>query len=427
MTQEVGGASGPLLATLPFSLTDQDTRAIRVDLHGTTLDLTVDGSAAGTLAVPAGSVGSVGFDARGVAVDFAALRLTFGCPDDRDCDGVPDGSDNCPTVDQPDQTDTDGDGLGNPCDTDDDGDGLSDDTDRCPLVADPTNADSDGDGLGDVCDACPQDVANDVDRDGVCADVDNCPFDSNPAQENRDADAEGDLCDLDDGLIVVRWTDKTHLSYQREVPYDAFNLYRRSVSDLRATGIYVPNPQTAPGWRTCNLTDNPTLTTTNPPPGEAWLYFVDGSAGGVDGGLGENSSGIERPNDYPCRCPIDFPCGCLPMTRVAHATDGGQWPDRVIDNLAEWCAYKPSLCNAGLIDFNTEVAVVHVADGRDTCADTMITCVEQTTAGYRVSSSDVEYLCGCFFVLTSPYDIVKVRRPVTSPTFTSTFRSLPCP
>src|SRR6185295_16619051 len=124
----------------------------------------------------------------------------------------------------------------------------------------------------------------------------------------------------------------------------------------------------------------------------------------------------------PCACPNDYPCGCMPMTHIAHATDGGQWnpsPNRVIDNQADWCAYMtavhtPSLCNAGLIDFSTEVAVEHVADGNDTCADTRITCVENTTSGYRVRATDIEYLCGCFFVLTSPYDIVKVPRPVTS-------------
>ncbi|MFP4601235.1 MAG: endonuclease I family protein, partial [Persicimonas sp.] len=38
--------------------------------------------------------------------------------DDADGDGVPDGEDNCPTVSNPDQIDTDGDGLGDACDPD---------------------------------------------------------------------------------------------------------------------------------------------------------------------------------------------------------------------------------------------------------------------------------------------------------------------
>jgi len=46
---------------------------------------------------------------------------------DIDGDGVSDPSDNCPTVPNPTQLDTDGDGLGNACDDDDDDDGFDDD------------------------------------------------------------------------------------------------------------------------------------------------------------------------------------------------------------------------------------------------------------------------------------------------------------
>jgi hypothetical protein len=50
---------------------------------------------------------------------------------DRDGDGVPDDSDNCPDVPNPDQEDSDGDGVGDVCD-DDDGDGVDDGDDDCP-------------------------------------------------------------------------------------------------------------------------------------------------------------------------------------------------------------------------------------------------------------------------------------------------------
>lgn len=52
---------------------------------------------------------------------------------DRDGDGVPDDSDNCPDVSNEDQADYDGDGMGDACDSDDDGDGVDDVDDAFPL------------------------------------------------------------------------------------------------------------------------------------------------------------------------------------------------------------------------------------------------------------------------------------------------------
>ena len=74
-------------------------------------------------------------------------------------------TDDCPTVDDPDQTDTDDDGVGDACDVcpdvadsaqlDRDGDGVGDLCDDCPSVPDPDQSDADGDGIGSACDACP--------------------------------------------------------------------------------------------------------------------------------------------------------------------------------------------------------------------------------------------------------------------------------
>jgi hypothetical protein len=60
---------------------------------------------------------------------------------DADGDGVPDASDDCPTVANPSQTDGDLDGVGDACDD-------------CPTIPNASQQDGDADGVGDVCDSC---------------------------------------------------------------------------------------------------------------------------------------------------------------------------------------------------------------------------------------------------------------------------------
>ena len=74
---------------------------------------------------------------------------------DIDSDGIPDSSDNCPTVSNPSQTDLDHDGIGDSCDPDIDGDGDINGSDNCSSVYNPDQANSDGDGMGNACDVCP--------------------------------------------------------------------------------------------------------------------------------------------------------------------------------------------------------------------------------------------------------------------------------
>ncbi|MGQ7848736.1 FG-GAP-like repeat-containing protein [Granulosicoccus sp. 3-233] len=95
---------------------------------------------------------------------------------DSDGDDIPDSSDNCPDMENFDQTNSDNDALGDACDDDDDNDGLSDDRETS-LGTNPLVADTDGDGSDDA--------------------VDNCPVAANADQADLDNDLVGDICDED--------------------------------------------------------------------------------------------------------------------------------------------------------------------------------------------------------------------------------------
>jgi hypothetical protein len=119
--------------------------------------------------------------------------LSFATPQtDSDGDGIPDVSDNCPSVSNPSQADLDHDGEGDACDADVDGDGSPNSADNCPTTFNPSQADADGDGLGDACDPL-----TDSDGDGVADAADNCPQVANPGQADSDNDGQGDACDSD--------------------------------------------------------------------------------------------------------------------------------------------------------------------------------------------------------------------------------------
>lgn len=103
---------------------------------------------------------------------------------DSDNDGVMDITDNCPSVANPDQKDSDAIkssckvlpvsmGGGVVCEITPT-DNIGDACDTCPLVANADQTNSDGDGLGNACD--------------------NCPYSTNPGQADSDSNGVGDAC-----------------------------------------------------------------------------------------------------------------------------------------------------------------------------------------------------------------------------------------
>lgn len=93
----------------------------------------------------------------------------------------------------------------------DDHDGVPAEADNCPNTWNWRQEDSDKDGAGDVCDPCPTvqngedangngqcDAFEDPDMDGVIHMRDNCPAVLNRMQEDTDADGIGDACDTTD-------------------------------------------------------------------------------------------------------------------------------------------------------------------------------------------------------------------------------------
>ena len=70
--------------------------------------------------------------------DDAFVTKLSGCAFDADCDGIADGSDNCPNEPNPGQQDFDGEGIGDACD-------------NCPFSYNSLQEDSNHDGVGDSC------------------------------------------------------------------------------------------------------------------------------------------------------------------------------------------------------------------------------------------------------------------------------------
>ncbi len=132
-----------------------------------------------------------------------------GIGSDLDLDDQPNTEDNCPSVANSDQTNTDNaDDGGDACDPDDDNDEVPDETDAFPkdvCASTDTDNDSKPDSIVPGCTTSTLTEDTDDDDDGfpdvenATTAADNCPLDHNADQANTDGAKDGgDVCDEDD-------------------------------------------------------------------------------------------------------------------------------------------------------------------------------------------------------------------------------------
>lgn len=161
---------------------------------------------------------------------FVTVRIAGRTAQDTDRDGLDDDQDNCPDVANPDQADSNHNGVGDACEAtpapasatppseptkptrqDQDQDGIEDVADNCIQIANPSQADLDGDGIGDACDT-------DADGDQIPetgSKPDNCPTVANPDQADRNGNGIGDACEMS---LVARLSAPSRAASSSECP-----------------------------------------------------------------------------------------------------------------------------------------------------------------------------------------------------------------
>jgi hypothetical protein len=102
-------------------------------------------------------------------------------------------------------------------------------------------------------------------------------------------------------LIYVRFESPGFVDWQDEIGYDAWNVYAGDLDVLRADGLYTQEPGSNPlATALCGLPSSSAATPIFVSPGQTAFFLATGVAAGVEGSLGQDSAGNERPNANPC-------------------------------------------------------------------------------------------------------------------------------
>lgn len=175
------GVGGPLVATAQADASSPD-RILLVRGVPLVAGFELSGEIVASFDAPA--------DPPQLRVEIFASQLSKKCPgSDRDCDGIPNGQDNCPTLANPGQEDSDVDpetGLPAP-------DGVGDLCDNCPERPNPNQLDADHDGVGEACDNCPKGC--NARRGFTCFNPGQEESDLDPLTGEERPDGFGDVCD----------------------------------------------------------------------------------------------------------------------------------------------------------------------------------------------------------------------------------------
>jgi hypothetical protein len=102
-------------------------------------------------------------------------------------------------------------------------------------------------------------------------------------------------------LILILYDDPNHVAWQEEQGFTSWNVYQGDLDTLKGTGVYTQVPGSNPlAARHCGVSTTSVDDPGAPPSNKTQISLVTGVHDGVEGSLGWDSQGVERPNVAPC-------------------------------------------------------------------------------------------------------------------------------